>query len=78
MDPDILRPVVLGSEFDAPQGRVRIDPDTLEPRFKVIGCEPWSDQPECVAPSIRSFCITWNDALPDADRTRLLRPFLTG
>lgn len=25
--------------------RVRIDPDTLEPRFKVIGCELWSDAP---------------------------------
>jgi uncharacterized 2Fe-2S/4Fe-4S cluster protein (DUF4445 family) len=25
--------------------RVRIDPDTLEPRFKVIGCEPWSNEP---------------------------------
>ncbi len=25
--------------------RVRIDPRTLEPRFKVIGCELWSDQP---------------------------------
>jgi uncharacterized 2Fe-2S/4Fe-4S cluster protein (DUF4445 family) len=25
--------------------RVRIDPDTLEPRFRVIGCESWSDQP---------------------------------
>jgi uncharacterized 2Fe-2S/4Fe-4S cluster protein (DUF4445 family) len=24
--------------------RVRIDPETLEPRFKVIGCELWSDQ----------------------------------
>jgi uncharacterized 2Fe-2S/4Fe-4S cluster protein (DUF4445 family) len=24
--------------------RVRIDPDTLEPRFKVIGCELWSDE----------------------------------
>jgi uncharacterized 2Fe-2S/4Fe-4S cluster protein (DUF4445 family) len=24
--------------------RVRIDPQTLEPRFKVIGCEPWSDE----------------------------------
>ncbi|OMH30562.1 drug:proton antiporter [Motiliproteus sp. MSK22-1] len=23
--------------------RVRIDPDTLEPRFKVIGCDLWSD-----------------------------------
>ncbi len=25
--------------------RVRIDPTTLEPRFKVIGCELWSDDP---------------------------------
>ncbi|MGG5819986.1 ASKHA domain-containing protein [Falsiroseomonas sp. HW251] len=25
--------------------RIRIDPATLEPRFKVIGCDPWSDQP---------------------------------
>jgi uncharacterized 2Fe-2S/4Fe-4S cluster protein (DUF4445 family) len=26
--------------------RVRIDPETLEPRFKVIGSDLWSDQPE--------------------------------
>lgn len=26
--------------------RVRINPETLEPRFKVIGCEAWSDDPE--------------------------------
>ena len=25
--------------------RVRIDPSTLEPRFKVIGCDLWSDDP---------------------------------
>ena len=25
--------------------RVRIDPDSLEPRFKVIGCELWSNEP---------------------------------
>jgi uncharacterized 2Fe-2S/4Fe-4S cluster protein (DUF4445 family) len=25
--------------------RVRIDPETLEPRFKVIGCDVWSDDP---------------------------------
>jgi uncharacterized 2Fe-2S/4Fe-4S cluster protein (DUF4445 family) len=25
--------------------RVRIDPETLEPRFRVIGCESWSDEP---------------------------------
>jgi len=26
--------------------RVRIDPETLEARFRVIGCEAWSDDPE--------------------------------
>ena len=26
--------------------RVRIDPETLEPRFRVIGCEVWSDDPD--------------------------------
>ena len=26
--------------------RVRINPETLEPRFKVIGCKAWSDDPE--------------------------------
>lgn len=25
--------------------RVQIDPETLEPRFRVIGIEPWSDEP---------------------------------
>lgn len=25
--------------------RIRIDPATLEPRFKVIGCDAWSDEP---------------------------------
>jgi branched-chain amino acid transport system substrate-binding protein len=28
MDPDILRPVVLGRQFDAPQGRITIDSDS--------------------------------------------------
>lgn len=26
--------------------RVRIDPETLEPKFRVIGCDVWSDDPE--------------------------------
>jgi uncharacterized 2Fe-2S/4Fe-4S cluster protein (DUF4445 family) len=26
--------------------RVRIDPETLEPRFRVIGCDYWSDEPQ--------------------------------
>ncbi len=28
MDPDVLRPVVLGTEFDAPQGRIAIDSES--------------------------------------------------
>ena len=33
--------------------RVRIDPETLEPRFRVIGCEQWSDDPEFADRSAR-------------------------
>ena len=33
--------------------RVRIDPETLEPRFRVIGCEVWSDDPEFAQKSAR-------------------------
>lgn len=29
--------------------RVRVDPQTLEPRFKVIGCDVWSDDPAFAA-----------------------------
>jgi uncharacterized 2Fe-2S/4Fe-4S cluster protein (DUF4445 family) len=38
---------VSGGQRAAPGAieRVRIDRATLEPRFKVIGCEPWSDDP---------------------------------
>lgn len=28
--------------------RVRIDPETLEPKFRVIGCDLWSDHPDFV------------------------------
>ena len=39
---------ISGGQRAAPGAieRVRIDPDTLEPRFRVIGCELWSDDPE--------------------------------
>jgi uncharacterized 2Fe-2S/4Fe-4S cluster protein (DUF4445 family) len=33
--------------------RVRIDPHTLEPRFKIIGCDSWSDTPEFSSASAR-------------------------
>ena len=33
--------------------RVRIDPETLQPRFRVIGCETWSDAPDFAEKSAR-------------------------
>jgi len=33
--------------------RIRVDPETLEPRFRVIGCEVWSDDPEFAQKSAR-------------------------
>ncbi len=39
---------ISGGQRAAPGAieRVRIDPGTLEPKFKVIGCDLWSDEPE--------------------------------
>lgn len=44
---------VSGGQRAAPGAieRVRIDRETLEPRFKVIGCDLWSDDPEFPARS---------------------------
>jgi hypothetical protein len=41
-----------------------------------IAGEPWSDRTPCVSPVIAAFGRSWNDALPDGDRTRLLLPLL--
>ena len=41
-----------------------------------IAGEPWSDAPQCASPVISQFMRSWNDALPDADRTRVLVPLL--
>jgi hypothetical protein len=37
--------------------------------------EPHSDQPVCVSPMLKSFCVSLNDALPDVQRQRM-RPYL--
>ena len=37
--------------------------------------EPHGDEPACVSPVLRAFCITLNDSLEDAPRQRL-RPYL--
>ncbi len=41
-----------------------------------VAGEPWSDHPQCVSPVIAAFMRSWNDALPDEDRTRLLLPLI--
>lgn len=41
-----------------------------------IAGEPWSDHPECVSPVIAAFMRSWNDALPDEDRSLLLLPLI--
>jgi len=41
-----------------------------------IAGEPWSDAPQCASPVISQFMRSWNDALPNADRTRVLMPLL--
>ena len=41
-----------------------------------VAGEPWSDHPQCACPVITAFMISWNDSLPDEDRTRLLAPLI--
>uniref|UniRef100_UPI001C2D4D4A hypothetical protein n=1 Tax=Sphingomonas bacterium TaxID=1895847 RepID=UPI001C2D4D4A len=41
-----------------------------------ISRQPWSDAPECVCPVIGAFMRSWNDALPDDQRTSLLLPLI--
>ncbi len=36
--------------------RVRIDPETLEPRVKVVGCEAWSDEPGFAEAQVTGVC----------------------
>ena len=36
--------------------RVRIDPDTLEPRVRVIGCDAWSDEPAFAGVQVTGVC----------------------
>lgn len=38
--------------------------------------EPHSDHPQCVCPAIAAFMRSWNDALSDKDRNRLLKPLV--
>lgn len=41
-----------------------------------VAREKFSDHPECVSPVIGAFCRSWNDALNDEDRNRLMRPYI--
>jgi len=50
---------ISGGQRAAPGAieRVRIDPDTLEPRFSIIGCEHWSDE-DGFADAIKDLGVT--------------------
>lgn len=39
--------------------------------------EDWSDRPESVCPVVATFVRSWNDALPQADRTAVLLPLVS-
>jgi hypothetical protein len=41
-----------------------------------VAGEEWSDHPKCASPVISAFMRSWNDALPEADRNRLLKPYV--
>jgi hypothetical protein len=41
----------------------------------MLAGEPFGDHPTCVSPVIAEFCRSWNDALDDDARNRLLKPF---
>src|SRR6478736_7155108 len=41
-----------------------------------VAGEPWSDHPVCACPVISSFLRSWNDGLPNDDRSRLLKPLI--
>jgi hypothetical protein len=46
----------------------------------MLAQEPFTDEPECVCPTIRAFLINWNDSLNDEDRQKLkpLIPLVVG
>jgi hypothetical protein len=41
-----------------------------------VAGEPWSDAPECACPVITAFMVSWNDGLPDDERSALLLPLI--
>jgi len=49
---------ISGGQRAAPGAieRVRIDPQTLEPRFRIIGSDVWSDEPDFDAAAVTGIC----------------------
>jgi uncharacterized 2Fe-2S/4Fe-4S cluster protein (DUF4445 family) len=49
---------ISGGQRAAPGAieRVRIDPETLEPRIRVIGCDAWSDEPAFAGIQVTGIC----------------------
>ena len=60
-----------GSHSKAPAPTGNRDMCIMEAVAFVAG-EAWSDTPACASPAVGAFLRTWNDALSDDDRDRLL------
>ena len=41
-----------------------------------VAGEKWSDAPQCACPVISAFMVSWNDALAEEPRNRLLKPLI--
>ena len=72
MSPEQLRLLHLGQ---GAHGGIDQGACMMEAAAWVAG-EPWSDHPSCVSPVIGQFCRSWNDALNDEDRHRLLGSYV--
>ena len=70
--PEVIDTVVLksGSHESLEAGACLLE------AVSYVAGEPWSDRPECVCPALAAFGRTWNDALDDDTRNRLLKPLI--
>jgi hypothetical protein len=65
----------LQSGAHDPNGNGHVEACAMEAVAFIAG-EAWSDHPECACPVISAFMRTWNDSLPDEERTALLLPLV--
>jgi hypothetical protein len=67
---------VMGIELASGGHDVEEDRYCVMEAVAYVAGEPWSDTPACACPVISTFLRSWNDSLPDTERTTLLRPLI--